>query len=755
MDNFSEKIKTLVQQMTLAEKAGFCSGLDMWHTKPVERLEIPSMMMTDGPHGLRKQKAGANPLEVGDSVQAVCFPTASALAASFDRELLFRLGETLGNECQAEDVAILLGPGVNIKRSPLCGRNFEYLSEDPYLAGELAAAYIRGLQSRGVGASLKHFAANNQETRRMTSNSAVDERTLHEIYLAGFEFAIKGGCPKSVMCSYNKINGVYAAENRELLTGILREQWGFEGFVVTDWGAVRDRVKGIQAGLDLEMPGSGGANDQKIIAAVQSGALDEALVDKTVMRILRAFFDYTKKRDTGAVFNRNKDHETAVAIAAECAVLLKNEGDALPLKKDANIAFIGEFAQKPRFQGGGSSFINAAKITGALDTLQGKANVTFCRGYDSRSSDTDASLIDEAVKAAMNADIAVIFAGLPDAYESEGFDRKHIDLPENQNALISAVCAAQRNTVVVLHNGAPVAMPWIHEARAVLEMYLGGEGVGEAAVSLLYGEVNPSGRLAETFPLKLSDNPSYLNFPGYRDETVYRESVYVGYRYYDTKEMPVLFPFGHGLGYTTFKYSAISIDKAKMQDTETCAVTAAIKNTSSRAGKEVVQLYVRSHGKGIGRPARELKGFVKISLEPGEETTVSFTLDKRAFAYYEEAVHGWMVESGEFTVELGASSRDIRLAAAISVESTQEIPVVFTPYSPIGDIMATRKGQAALGPMMAKMSEQMGGTGSVNLGESSPEMLAAIMNEMPLAALAGFGSMSDEQLNGLLAALNG
>jgi beta-glucosidase len=766
MDNFSEKIKTLVQQMTLEEKAGLCSGLDMWHTKPVEReltfspemkklAGIPSMMMTDGPHGLRKQKAGDSPLNVGDSVQAVCFPTASALAASFDRELLHRLGETLGTECQAEDVAILLGPGVNIKRSPLCGRNFEYLSEDPYLAGKLAAAYINGLQSRGVGASLKHFAANNQETHRMTSNSVVDERALHEIYLASFEGAVKGGKPKSVMGSYNKINGTYSAENGELLTGILREKWGFEGFVVTDWGAVRDRVKGIQAGLDLEMPGSGGANDKKIIAAVQSGVLDEALLDRTAARVLRVVFEYLEKRDETAVFDRDADHETAVNIASECAVLLKNEGSLLPLKKEAKIAVIGEFAQKPRFQGGGSSFINATRITGAMDVLQGKANVTFCRGYDSRSGVVDTALIDEAVKAAGNADVAVIFAGLPDAYESEGFDRKHIDLPENQNALISAVCKAQKNTVVALHNGAPVAMPWIHGAKAVLEMYLGGEGVGEAAVSLLYGDANPSGKLAETFPLKISDNPSYLNFPGHRDETVYHEGVYVGYRYYDKKEMPVLFPFGHGLSYTSFVYSDINIGKTKMKGAETCTVTAKIKNTGSRAGKEAVQLYVRNHGNGIDRPVRELKGFTKVSLDPGEEKTVSFTLDKRAFAYYEPAVHDWMVESGEFAIELGASSRDIRLEASIAVESDKEIPIVFTRYSPIGDIMAAAKGQAVLGPMMEKMSEQMGGAGSVNLGEGSAEMLAAIMKEMPLAALAGFGNMSDEQLNGLLAALNG
>jgi beta-glucosidase len=393
-------------------------------------------------------------------------------------------------------------------------------------------------------------------------------------------------------------------------------------------------------------------------------------------------------------------------------------------------------------------------LAGKVNVPFAKGNLTFSQGYDSHSEGVDASLIDEAVKAAKNADAAVIFAGLPDSYESEGFDRGHINMPENQNTLIREVCMVQKNTVVVLHNGAPVAMPWINEVAAVLEMYLGGEGVAEAVVSLLYGDMNPSGKLAETFPLKLSDNPSYLNFPGYKDETLYREGVYVGYRYYDKKEMPVLFPFGHGLSYTTFVYSDININKTKMKDTETCTVTAKVKNSGARAGKEVVQLYVRNHGSGIDRPVREIKGFTKVSLEPGEEKTVSFTLDKRAFAYYETAVHDWVVASGEFVIELGSSSRDIRLEAPIIVESTTEIPVVFTRYSPIGDIIATVKGKEVLGKILANMWEQNGGLGSVNLGGGSAEMLAALMNEMPLTSLAGFGSMTEEQLGGLLTALN-
>jgi beta-glucosidase len=744
-------IKTLLVQMTLEEKAGLCSGLDVWHTKAVERLGIPSIMMTDGPHGLRKQKGTGDFLGIGESVTAVCFPTAAALAASFDRDLIYRIGQTMGNACQAENVAVLLGPGANIKRSPLCGRNFEYFSEDPYLSGEMAAAHIRGVQSQGIGTSLKHYAANNQETRRMTVSSMADERALREIYLASFEGAVKGGKPKTVMCSYNKINGVYSAENRRLLTEVLREQWGFEGLVVTDWGAVKDRVKGILAGLDLEMPGSGGGNDARIAGAVRNGGLDEAALDTTVARILELVFSYTENRREDAVFDLKKDHAAAVQAAAECAVLLKNDREILPLKKGAKVAVIGEFAEKPRYQGNGSSFINAYKVPSALDALAGNPGITYAKGFDTRGGTADAALIEEAVQAAGKAETAVIFAGLPNTYESEGFDRKRLDLPEKQNALIRAVREVQPNVVVVLHNGAPVAMPWIDEIPAILELYLGGEGAGEAAVSLLYGDANPGGKLAETFPVKLSDNPSYLNFPGFRDETVYREGVYVGYRYYDKKEMAVLFPFGHGLSYTRFEYSAIGIDKTGIKDTETCTVTARIKNTGERAGKEAVQLYVRDRESAIDRPVRELKGFVKVSLEPGEEKPVSFTLDKRSFAYYDTQVQDWVVESGEFVIELGSSSRDIRLTAALTVEGTTEIPVTFTRYSTLGDIMATAKGQALLGELMAKRRER---SVSLNLGEAGGTLMDVAANEMPLEAVARFAGISDEQIEGILAALN-
>jgi beta-glucosidase len=746
-------IAEIIKQMTLEEKASLCSGLDFWHINGVERLGVPAVMITDGPHGLRKQISSGLDLNLANSVKTVCFPTASAMASSFDRNLMYYIGQTLGKICQSEDVAVILGPGVNIKRSPLCGRNFEYFSEDPYLSGEIAAAHIQGVQSQNVGTSPKHFCANNQETRRMTSDSVVDERTLHEIYLASFEGAVKKGKPWTLMGSYNRINGTYSAENKELLTGVLRDEWGYEGMTVTDWGGVKDRVVGLAAGLDLEMPGPDEASNNSIAEAVRNGGVDPAVLDKAVERILTVIFNYTENKGEKPVFDLDEGHRIAVEAAAECAVLLKNDNNILPLDKKAKIAVIGDLAQKPRFQGSGSSFINAAKVSSAVDALGDKPDVVYAQGYKTNESKVDPALQEEAAKTAASAEAAVIFAGLPDSYESEGFDRKHLDLPENQNKLIDAVLAVQPNTVVVLHNGAPVAMPWIGKVPAALEMYLGGEGVGEAAVSLLYGDKNPSGKLAETFPLKLSDNPSYLNFPGNR-EVVYHERIYTGYRYYDTKEMLVLFPFGHGLSYTSFEYSDLKIDKTGIKDTETCVVTAKIRNTGNRAGKEAAQLYVRDLESVVDRPPRELKGFEKVSLEPGESKTVSFVLDKRSFAYYNTDIHGWTVESGVFEIGLGSSSRDIRLTGSVTVESTDKIPVTFTKYSTIAEILATEKGRFVLGPIIEQMQKAQQGA-TINLGEGSAEMMAAMMGDMPLTAIASFGNMSGEQIAGLVAALNG
>ena len=509
-------VKKIVSQMTLEEKAGMCSGKDFWHLKSVERLGIPEVMVSDGPHGLRKQAENTDHLGINESIKAVCFPTACATACSFDRDLLEEMGSALGKECQAENVSVLLGPAVNIKRSPLCGRNFEYFSEDPYLAGQMAKAHIQGVQKEGVGTSIKHFAANNQEYHRMSASSEVDERTLREIYLAAFETPIKEAKPKTVMCSYNQINGVFASEDPWLLDEVLRKEWGYEGYVMSDWGAVNERVPGLKAGLELEMPASGGEPDRQIVEAVKNGTLKEEILDRAVERILNVIFDYVDhKKDE--VFDMEKDHALAEKVETESMVLLKNEG-ILPLKKGSRVAFIGAFAKNPRYQGGGSSPINSFRVTGALEAAEGMADITYAEGYGLEKDEIDEALVTEAVKAAKEAEVAVIFAGLPDAFESEGYDRVHMKMPNCQNHLIQEVCKVQPNVVVVLHNGSPVEMPWADEVKGILEAYLGGQAVGAAEAKILFGDANPCGKLAETIPYKLSDNPSYLNFPGDGDQ---------------------------------------------------------------------------------------------------------------------------------------------------------------------------------------------------------------------------------------------
>ena len=661
-------IKALISQLTLEEKAGLCSGADFWHTKAVERLGIPASMVSDGPHGLRKQDDKVDHLGVNDSIKAVCFPAASATAASFDKAMLTRMGEAIGDSCQHEGLSVVLGPAVNIKRSPLCGRNFEYFSEDPYLAGKLSAAFIHGVQSRNVGTSIKHFAANSQEHRRMSSSSEVDERTLREIYLPAFETAVKEEQPWTVMCSYNRLNGVFASENPWLLTDVLRKEWGFEGYVVSDWGAVSDRVAGLAAGLDLEMPSSGGINDKKIVEAVRSGKLDEAVVDQAVERILNIIFRFTENAKPDTPWDKEAQHQLAAEIAADCMVLLKNDDKILPLRKEDTVAFIGEFADKPRFQGGGSSHINCFRTTSALEAAAGLP-VLYAQGYSATKDAATEEQIAEAVAAAKKAKIAIVFAGLPDVYESEGYDRTHMRMPECQNRVIEAVASANPNTVVVLHNGSPVEMPWIGKVKAVLETYLGGQAVGLATIRVLYGETNPSGRLPETFPLQLEDNPSFLSYGGEGDIAEYREGIFVGYRYYDFKKAAVLFPFGYGLSYTDFEFSNLRLSANTITDQDLLTATVTVKNTGDRAGKAVIQLYVGDKESSVFRPVRELKGFEKISLQPGEAKDVSFTLDKRAFAYWNTELHDWTVEPGDFTIEIGRSSRDIALDASVTVNS--------------------------------------------------------------------------------------
>jgi len=752
-----EKLQELIGKMTLEEKASLCSGADFWHTESVERLGIPAMMVSDGPHGLRKQDQEADHLGVNDSIKAVCFPAGCGTAASFNRELITGMGEVLGEECQAEGVGVILGPAVNIKRSPLCGRNFEYYSEDPMVASEMAGALIKGVQSKNVGTSIKHFLANNQETRRMSSSSEVDERTLREIYLAAFEGAVSSQKPWTVMCSYNKINGTYAAEHKEALTDILRGEWGFDGFVVSDWGAVNNRVPDLEAGLDLEMPASGGINDKQIVDAVKEGRLEESVLDRAVERILNIVYRFEETRDKSAVFDRDKDHEYAKKVAEETIVLLKNEDGLLPLSEKEEIAFIGKYARQPRFQGGGSSHINSHKVTGAWDVVKDWGNITFAEGYGDQEDVTDEALIAEAVEKAGKAKAAVIFAGLPDAFESEGFDRSHMGMPNCQNELINRVAAVQPNTIVVLHNGSPVEMPWADQVKGIVEAYLSGQAVGAAVVDILFGKVNPSAKLPETFPYKLEDNPSYLYYLGEGDKVEYREGVFVGYRYYDTKKMDVRFPFGYGLSYTTFAYSNLKLSAAQIKDTDTLTVSVDVTNTGSMAGKEVVQLYVSDVESTVIRPVKELKGFDKVDLQPGETKTVTFTLGKRAFAYWNTQIHDWHVESGEFRILVGKSSRDIQLEETVTVESTVKLPVHFTLDSTFGDLMQDKKAREILEPMMKL--DMVGGQeedSDVAASAISSEMMEAMMKYMPLRGVLSFssGKVSLEQLQGLLDQLN-
>lgn len=728
-------VAKLVQDLTLEEKAGLCSGLDFWHTKAVERLGIPSVMVSDGPHGLRKQDENPDHMGVGESVQAIGFPTASAMACSFDRDLLFSVGEALGEECITEDLAVLLGPGINMKRSPICGRNFEYYSEDPLVAGELGAAFVNGVQQHGVGTSLKHFAANNQEWHRMSISAEIDERTLREIYLSAFETVVKKAQPWTVMCSYNRINGTYSSDNSWLLNDVLRDEWGFEGLVMTDWGAMNDRVTALKAGLDLEMPSSHGETDKQIVAAVKDGSLSEDVLDQAVTRILTLVDKYLvhKKEST---YDKEMHHLLAKKTAEESAVLLKNDG-ILPLKKTQKVAFIGAFAETPRIQGGGSSHINCYRIESALDAAD---NVAYAQGFRTDIDETDPALLEEAIRTAKDAEVAVIFAGLPDAFESEGFDRQHLNMPNCQNELIDKICEVQPNTVVVLHSGSPVVMPWLPKVKAVLDMYLSGQASGGAAVRLLYGEVSPSGKLAESFPLRLEDNPSYLNFPGTRQEVKYQEGIFIGYRYYDKKKMEVLFPFGYGLSYTSFAYDHLQVNATEATDQDTILVSVDVTNTGQMAGAEIVQLYVQNPKGEEIRPEKELRNFAKVYLEPGETKTVTMELNDRAFSYYHTGIHDWYAESGEYQILIGASSRDIRLRQNIQITSTKEIPFIAGETTTCEDVELFAKDTAPLDHMLriSGFAENTNGVENDSMGAGTDELMHNMFSGTPLHSILSF-----------------
>ncbi|MBQ9849302.1 MAG: glycoside hydrolase family 3 C-terminal domain-containing protein [Clostridia bacterium] len=669
--------KEILALMSLEEKAAICDGENFWNLKAMEKYGIPSIMVCDGPHGLRKKDYEKKGDSLSNSVPAISYPTAATTACSWDPDLLYEMGVALGKKCLKEKVGVLLGPGINMKRSPLCGRNFEYFSEDPILAGELAASFINGVQSMGVGTSLKHFCANSQETRRMTCDSVVDERALREIYLTAFEIAVKKAQPWTVMNSYNKINGAHGSENRHTQIEILRDEWGFNGVVVSDWGAVNNRVLGFKNGNDLEMPSSGGSGAKKIVDAVKSGELDEAVLNERALNMLNLIKKAVDGSKENYAYNDIDDQPLARKIAAQSMVLLKNDG-ILPLKKGSKIAVIGELARTPRYQGAGSSHINPTKLDNALDELKASGfEVEFAQGYElkAKKAKKNAAHIAEAVELAKKSEKVVLFIGLTDDYEAEGFDRQIMTLPDAHDKLVEEVLKVNKNVVVVLAGGSPVEMPWNDGVNAVLHSYLGGQAGAGAVADILCGDVNPSGKLPETYPMCYNCTPAKNFFPGNPASVEYRESVYIGYRYYDKVERKVRYPFGFGLSYTTFEYSNLKLDKTEMDENDTLAVSFTVKNTGSVAGYETAQLYVADKESTIYRPVKELKGFKKVWLEAGESKEITIQLSKRAFAFYNVNINDWCVESGEFDILVGASSADIKLSATVNVSASEaDIP---------------------------------------------------------------------------------
>ena len=730
-------IEELVKNMSLEEKAALCTGAGPWTTTPVDRLGIPEMSMTDGPHGVRRVE-DLNTF-ISSSVPATCFPTAASMASTWNVDLIQAVGQAIAEECLALDVDIILGPGVNMKRTPLCGRNFEYFSEDPYLAGEMAVHFIQGVQAKGVGTSLKHFAANNQEYQRSTINAEVDERALREIYLPAFEAAVKRAQPWTVMCSYNKINGAHAAENHRLLTEILRDEWGFENMVVSDWGAVHDRVEALKAGLDLEMPGPRDRRVEAVIDAVCQGRLDEAILDRAVARILRLVFKAAAV-EKGGSFDVDQHHDLARRVAGEGMVLLKNNG-ILPLKNPGKIAVIGRSAKEAYYQGGGSSHINPTRLDNPFEALQnisGEAELHYADGYPEDET-YDQALIEEACQLAQAADIALLFIALPATKESEGYDRPDLDLTSHQIALIQAVAATQPDTVVVLNNGAPVAMnAWIDGVAAVLEAWMMGQAGAGAIVDVLYGKVNPSGKLAETFPLNLVDTPAYLNYPGENGTVRYGEGIFIGYRYYDAKDVPTLFPFGYGLSYTSFDYQNPRVSAETFRDVDGLTVLVDVTNTGPLAGKEIVQVYVRDHEASLTRPPKELKGFAKVELQPGETRTVSVDLDFRAFAFYHPAYRRWITEDGEFDILIGAASDDIRCKQTVRLQSTLELPSILDRESTLRAWMTDPRGKRVLGPIFQDLSQQMRASFADNDSEATGMDPTNFLMDMPLVSMLNF-----------------
>jgi beta-glucosidase len=802
MGKYTEAARALVSQMTLEEKAGLLSGADVWHTKPVERLGLPSILVSDGPHGLRKQVNTQDNLGIGESVPATCFPTASLLACSFDPSVTEAVGRAIGSECVEEEVSVLLGPGINIKRSPLCGRNFEYSSEDPLVAGRLGAGFIRVVQSTGTGTSLKHFAVNNQEKRRMMISAEVDERTLRELYLKGFEIAVKEGRPATVMCSYNKVNGTYASENRHLLTEILREEWGYEGAVVSDWGAVHDRVLGVAAGLDLEMPGCLGQNDRRVIEAVRSGKLPEEAVDLAATRITELVLGATEvvkvasvdATDAAKAAENAKDakaakaaevskrakgaegHEAAVRAAEQSMVLLKNESNALPLGRE-RIAVIGAFAKAPRYQGAGSSKVNAVKVDAPLAAMEAAGlRLTYAEGYPLRadaSPQEKEDLLKEAVLTASVSDKVVIFAGLPERCESEGIDRKDMKMPEEQNALIREICNVSKQVIVVLMGGAPIEIPWAEDVQGTLLAYLGGEGVGTAVASLLTGKANPSGKLAETWPRTAEDAPCAGDFPGDRCHVLYREGLYVGYRYYAEHPEKVRYLFGHGLSYTDFAYE-IREETVSAAFGDRIRARFSLRNTGTVPGSEISFVFAKRRKEAPFGPKLTLVGFAKTALPPGETKDVEISVDTRDLGYYHTGIGAFYADPGTYELLAGGSMEDLRPLMTVQLSAEEmEKPLTaadlntlpsrpwpgpagpakrpFTAENCLEDVQGIPAGRL-LASLVRKMAGDVEGK-----EEGQSDMIDAALMEMPFFALqtSSGGAISPRQLEGIIDFLNG
>jgi len=738
-----------VSELTLEEKASLCLGSDFWHTAAVERLGIPAIMVSDGPHGLRAQLGEADHVGLMGSAPATCFPTASALGSSWNPELFGTVGEALALEANKLGVSVVLGPGINMKRSPLCGRNFEYVSEDPWLAGELATAMVQGTQHHGVGTSLKHYAANNQEDDRLRVSAEVDERTLREIYLPAFERVVKSAQPWTIMCAYNKINGSYASEHHWLLTEVLREEWGFEGLVVSDWGAAHDRVAALRAGLDLEMPPDLGVSDAAVVAAIRDGSLDESILDETARRVLHLVDRSQPALADDVSVDFDEHHALARRAAQESAVLLKNAGHLLPLQPEMGsmVAVIGEFARTPRYQGAGSSQVNPTRVDVALDELQsalaGRAEVRFAAGFGVGTTDNDEQLLREAVDLAREADHVVVFLGLPAEEESEGFDRTHLDLPANQLVMLYALAEVHDRLIVILANGGVVRISsWEDRVSAILECWLSGQAAGGAAVDLLLGVANPSGKLAETIPVRLQDNSSHLNFPGEEGVVRYGERIFIGYRAYDTLIQQVNYPFGFGLSYTSFHIDDVGVSAAGSVAAGDLQVTvsASVTNTGQRAGAEVVQVYVGDVEASVSRPLRELKGFAKVFLEPGETQRVSCQLDERAFAFWSARFQRWVVEPGEFMIAVGNSSRHLVATETISIDAPR-LSLPLGPGSTLHEWLADEHGRELLTKRGIRLLQD-------------PELIKVI-GTMPMATLAAFEGMalSHDELDELIAEL--